>query len=422
MPKTVTLQEPTQVQERIAAIDILRGFALLGIILVNFAGSEAARTGGVDDQVRRLLGFLISSKFYTTFSFLFGLGFALQLLRARMRQSRIVPVYIRRMAVLFLIGAFHAVFIWSGDVLKYYAVMGLFLILFRNLPGKVLLIFAILSLAFEFWTYMPNSPPDRFTAMLPARHNPERQQMKDLERTLQYARLREAGQAMSLAIRSGTYGQVVESRFRFEKARSGFLGAYFWPSAFAMFLLGLYAGRRGIFHDLVGRRKFLSRVMWTVLPLALVFNLFYGYGPQIFGRLYQQMPDWASNVLYVLAGPMGSLFYISGLLLLLVKSKRWSKRLGFLRWVGRMPLTNYLMQSVVGTLVYYHYGLSLFSRLSYLHGLLLTVAVFAAQIPLSRWWLSKFEFGPVEWLWRTLTYGKFQPMRIRRLEPAEAGS
>jgi uncharacterized protein len=160
--------------------------------------------------------------------------------------------------------------------------------------------------------------------------------------------------------------------------------------------------------------------MWTALPLALGLNLYYAYGPQIFGSLYQNTPDWGTGLIYTLAGPMGSLFYISGLLLLLTKSERWVRRLGFLRWVGRMPLTNYLMQSVIGTLIYYHYGLGLMTRIGYLPGLAITMAVFALQIPLSRWWLSRFRFGPVEWLWRTLTYAKPQPMRKLEQKPAEA--
>jgi len=420
MPKVTSLPGPTQPQERILAIDILRGFALLGILAVNFHGAEVARTAGIDDEVRRLLWFLIDSKFYTTFSFLFGLGFALQLLRAKQRKTRIVPVYLRRMAVLYLIGLFHAILIWQGDVLLYYAAMGFFLILFRSLPKTLLLVFVVLSLAFEFWTYLPSSPPDRISALLPARHNPEVQQQKELERALDYVKVSKAWQNVSLKSRFGTYFQAVKARFQAWKAGIGFLSSHFWSSAFAMFLLGLYAGRRRIFHDLQGRRKFLRRMMWTTLPFALGLNLIYAYGPQILGRLYQQIPDWGFSLLYVLAGPAGSLFYISALLLLLVKSERWARRLGFLRWVGRMPLSNYLMQSIIGTMVYYGYGLGMYYRLSYLQGLLLTLAVFALQIPLSRWWLSKFQFGPFEWLWRSLTYGRPQPVLVRRKEPAQA--
>ncbi|MCJ7784082.1 MAG: DUF418 domain-containing protein [Desulfobacterales bacterium] len=420
MPKVISLPEPTQPQERIQAIDILRGFALLGILLVNFSGVEVARIGRIDDEVRRLLDFLISSKFYTTFSFLFGLGFALQLLRAQQRKTRIVPVYLRRMAVLYLIGLFHAILIWQGDVLLYYSAMGFFLILFRSLPAKLLLVFVILILAFQFWTSLPSAPPDRISDLLPARHNPEVQQQKELERTLDYVKADEAWQNLGLATRFGTYFQAVKARFQVWKANLGFWWTYFWSSAFAMFLLGLYAGRRGIFHDLAGRRKFLRRMMWTTLPFALGLNLIYAYGPQILGRFYQQIPDWGFSLLYVLAGPVGSLFYISALLLLFVKSERWVRRLSFLRWVGRMPLSIYLMQSIIGTMVYYGYGLGMYSRLSYLPGLMLTLAVFALQIPLSWWWLSRFQFGPVEWVWRSLTYGKPQPMLVRRVRSAEA--
>jgi uncharacterized protein len=319
------------------------------------------------------------------------------------------------MAVLYLIGLFHAILIWQGDVLLLYAVMGFFLILFRGLPRKLLLVFVVLCLAFEFWYFLPSGPPNRISALLPARHNPEMQQQKALERTLEFAKVSEAYQKVSQATRSGSYFQAVKARFRAWKARADFLSNYFWSSAFAMFLLGLYAGRRGIFHDLVGQRRFLRRVMWITFPFALALNLIYGYGPRILRHLYQQIPEWGFGVLWVLAGPVGSLFYISALLLLLVKSERWTRRLGFLRWVGRMPLTNYLMQSIVGTTVYYGYGLGMHSRLSYLAGLLLTLAVFALQIPLSRWWLSRFQFGPFEWLWRSLTYGRPQPMLVRRL-------
>lgn len=420
MVKATALQEPTQARERIQAIDILRGFALLGIITINFSGSEVARTGVLDDAVRRLIDFLVSSKFYTTFSFLFGLGFALQLLRARARKSRIVPVYIRRMAVLYAIGLVHAIIIWTGDVLLYYAVMGLFLILFRNLPGKVILIFALLALAFSFWTYLPSGPPARLDAYIPARHNPELQQQRVLERNFDYLKIQEAAQNLQWSLHSGTFFQAVAARFQFYKARAAFLFSYFWADAFCMFLLGLYAGKRGIFHDLAGRRKLLRRVMWTALPLALVLNLYYAYGAKIFGSLFQKMPDWGGGLIYNLAGPAGSLFYISAILLLLTKSERWMQRLGFFRWVGRMPLTNYLMQSVVGTVVYYHYGLGLLNSIGFLPGLALTLAVFALQIPLSWWWLQRFQFGPVEWVWRSLTYGKPQPMRIPRLKPAEA--
>src|SRR4030042_3486341 len=125
------------------------------------------------------------------------------------------------------------------------------------------------------------------------------------------------------------------------------------------------------------------------------------------------MPDWGNGLIYGPAGPAGSLFYTSSILLLLIRSERWVRQIGFLRWVGRMPLTNYLMQSVVGTLVYYHYGLGMLTRIGFLPGLALTLAVFAAQIPVSRWWLLRFQFGPVEWLWRAPNHMKPQTMRIR---------
>lgn len=419
MTKIISLAVPTQIHERIHAIDILRGFALLGILLINFSGAEIARTGFLDDTVRRLIVFLISSKFYTTFSFLFGLGFALQLLRAKQRERRIVPVYLRRMLALYLIGLFHAILIWSGDVLLWYAAMGFLLILFRNMPLKILLVFVILSMAFEYWTYLPSSPSMKISTLTPTIQSPEIEQQRELEKTLSYDKMREAGQNLALARKSGTYFEAVKARFQVWVADSDFLWRYFWAHPFAMFLLGLYAGRRGIFHDLARHRSLIRRIMWITLPFAVGVNLIYAYGPHILGRFYQQIPDWGFALLYVLAGPVGSLFYVSAFLLLFVKYERWLQRLRFLSWVGRMPLTTYLTQSIIGTVVYYGYGFGMYSQIGYLPGLLLTLTVFALQIPLSRWWLSKFQFGPFEWVWRSLTYGKFQRMMVREVRSAE---
>jgi uncharacterized protein len=413
MTKTTSLALPTQPLERIQAIDLLRGFALLGILLVNFVGSEVARTGPIDDEVRRLLDFFISSKFYTTFSFLFGLGFALQLLRAQARQSRIVPVYFRRMVALYIIGLFHAIIIWQGDILLMYAPMGVLLILFHRIPVKLILFVALLSFAFEYWTYLPSAPSSRISALVPARRDPETEQQRNLEKALEYNELTEAWQNVSLSTKSGTFVQAVSARYQVWKARLDLVYNFFGGTIFAMFLLGLYAGRKGIFHDLGNRQQLLRRIMWTTLPFAFSLNLLSVYGSQLLENLYQQIPQWATSLVYVLAGPAGSLFYISALLLLLVRSERWTRRLDFLRWVGRMPLSNYLMQSIVGSFVYFGYGLGLYSSLSYLEGLLLMLVLFGVQIPLSRWWLSRYQFGPFEWVWRSLTYGGPQPMLVR---------
>lgn len=409
---TRTLASPTLSGERNPVIDILRGFAVFGILLVNFPGSEASRGGAADDAVRRLLSLLVSGKFYTTFSFLFGLGFALQFLRAQSRGQRVVPVYIRRMLALFLIGLAHAVLVWQGDVLMIYAVMGLFLILFRKRSARVLLPAALLALAGEYYLWTTERP-FFVRDMVPRIVDPELEQDAELHKALAYDEIRDAGRQLRAATRSGTYTDAVVARFNFWRLSNRYLFRYIWVTSFAMFLLGMYAGRSGLLSWPPARALLVRRVMWIALPTFLVLGILTTYGPQVLGALYFKIHWKVLAVAWLVHSPAGSLFYISAIVTVLALRSQWIPKLAPLGAVGRMPLTNYLLQSVTGTLLYYGYGLGLQLKLGILSGFLLAVSVFAAQIALSRWWLGKFQFGPAEWLWRSATYGRRQPMMRR---------
>jgi len=408
---------PTPSGERNPLIDILRGFALFGILLVNFPGSDAVRSGAADDAVRRLLTILVSGKFYTTFSFLFGLGFALQLLRARSRGRRIVPVYIRRMLALFLIGLGHAVLVWNGDVLLIYAVMGLFLIPFRNCSARALLPLAALVLAGEFLISISEKP--LFVRdLVPRIANPELEQESELQNAVAFNEIRDVGRQLGAAIKSGTYLEAVIARFHIWRLSNRYLLRYIWLTSFAMFLIGLCVGGSGLIWSAsaAAHSPVVRRVMWVSLPIWLGLGVVVTYGPQVLGPLYYKIHWKLLALAWALHEPAGSLFYISAIASLLASRPHWVKKLAALGSAGRMPLTNYLLQSVVGTLLYYGYGLGLQFKLGAASGFLLASALFALQISMSRWWLSRFQFGPFEWLWRSMTYGRIQPMR-----PARAG-
>lgn len=405
-----TLSSPTPAGERIPVVDILRGFALVGILLVNFPGSEASRSGAADDVVSKLLTLFVYGKFYTTFSFLFGLGFALQLLRAQARGRRIVPVYIRRMLALFLIGLGHAILIWSGDVLLYYAVMGLFLIPFRKCSAKILLPAAALVLAGEFFLSISESP-FLVKDLVPRIANPELEQDAKLKNELAFNEIRDAGRQLRAAIKSGSYWEVVINRFEVWKLSNQYIFRYIWLSSFCMFLIGVVAGRYSLIRAAPIRTILIRRVMWTALLIWLGLGILITFGPQLLGSLYFRIHWKLLTLAWVLHAPAGSLFYISAILSILSLRPHWILKLAPLGSVGRMGLTNYLLQSVLGTSLYYGYGLNLQMKLGYLPGLLLGVAVFAFQIPLSMWWLRRFQFGPFEWLWRSLTYMKVQPLK-----------
>ena len=405
-----TLSSPTPAGERNPVIDILRGFAVFGILLVNFPGSDAARGGAADDTVRRLLSIFVSGKFYTTFSFLFGLGFALQLLRAQAAGRRVVPVYIRRMLALFLIGLGHAILVWQGDVLLVYAVMGLFLIPLRKAPAKILLSLAALVLVGEYFIWI-SEEPFRVSDVVPRVVDPQLEQETELQKTLVFNEIRDAGRQLRAATRTGSYLDAVIARFHMWRLSNQFLFRYIWLSSFAMFLIGLCAGRSGLLGSPPARPGLIRRVMWVCLPIWIGLGVLTTYGPQLLGPLYFKIHWKALTVAWVLQCPAGSLFYISAIVSLLAARAGWISKLAPLGAVGRMPLSNYLFESVAGTLLYYGYGLGLQLVLGKLSGFLLAIGVFAVQIAVSRYWLRRFQYGPFEWLWRSLTYGRFQPMR-----------
>lgn len=411
-----TLSSPTAEGERNPVVDILRGFALFGILLVNFPGTEAGRAGGADDAVRRLLSFLVSGKFYTTFSFLFGLGFALQLLRARTRGKRIVPVYLRRMLALFAIGFAHYVLIWPGDVLQVYAFMGLFLILFRNRSAKVLILAAALVLAGEYFLSVTEKP---WTVgeLVPRITNPEQEQPLELQQMMAYTDVSDASRRVGAAVRYGSYAEAVVARLDVWTLSHRFALRYIWPSAFAMFLIGMCAGRYGWLRYPLQRSSLFPRVMIVAGPVWLVLGVLTTYGPQVLGAFYHQIHWKVLTLAWILHAPAGSLFYMSTILFLLSRFPQWIARLAPLGSAGRMGLTCYLTQSIAGTFLYYGYGLGFYKSLGKLAGLLVAVVLFSLQIVVSCWWLRHFRFGPFEWLWRSMTYLKLQPMR-----PQKAGA
>ena len=174
-----------------------------------------------------------------------------------------------------------------------------------------------------------------------------------------------------------------------------------------MFLLGLYSGRRGIFQDPAAHLRFLRRVMWWGLGIGLASTVATAMA------MAQDDERWVNGALYAVGRPALCLFYAAAVTVLM-QDLRWRSRLGILSWAGRMGLTNYLLQSLIFTTVFYGYGLGWSAKSSSTRALVFAVVVFAAQTWWSKWWMQRFQYGPMEWLWRSLTYGKRQPMRVVR--------
>lgn len=400
-PATHPPIEPVKAKERIDILDILRGFAIFGILAVNIAGMAgpvwlpgytAPALPWYDELAETLVNFLALGKFYVIFSFLFGLGFSIQMSRAEEKGNDVKSFYPRRLWVLFALGLIHSTFFFIGDILRHYALLGFALMAFRKRSDKTLLIWAAVFMTIGFITLgLMGGPlagsggelPPEMAGILPMARD-----VYTNGNLLQVALFQLGASLFSFVIVFMTQGGTV----------------------MALFLLGLLAGRRQFFQRLPEHQPLLK----TLFLWGMVFGISLN-GAFI---LFAEIP-WVSTFFWTLGAPVLGGAYIAGFCLLRLNTTRakWVAPLGN---VGRMALTNYLMHSVIGALIFNGYGLGFYEQVGAAGLWGVTILIFLVQIPLSGWWLSQFRFGPMEWLWRSLTYRQRQPFRLEGKEPAPA--
>ncbi len=178
----------------------------------------------------------------------------------------------------------------------------------------------------------------------------------------------------------------------------------------AMFLLGLYGGKRKLFENSPENVALWRKVWIWGLIIGVIGNLLYVAIGESANRSIPSIELIISIIGQTFGAPALALFYMTSLALLFQREK-WQPRLTPLSYVGRMALTNYLLQTLICTTLFYGYGFGLYDKIGIAGGILLTVVIYILQIILSKWWLTRFRFGPMEWLWRSGTYLKFQPMK-----------
>jgi len=401
---------PTAKSDRHDVLDALRGFALFGIFLANirvFSGWEYLDTGQraeLSGDVYHLLDFLhlavIDGKFYTLFSLLFGIGFALQLHRLQGRGAAATRIYLRRTTILLAFGLIHLFVFWVGDILTPYALLGFILLAIRDWSDRTLLIAAGLALLAPIFGYalfwaLGSSPSlglysIAFAMMPPGAVDP----VFDL-------RMSDWGDRLQAAMAGG----VLRFGHLFDTWR--------WPKLFAIMLLGMWAGRRLV----AGRLLNNTRLLVSILILG-------GISGGIAGPILASLDGLGFNRPHSLQGffaviaytfaviPLG-LAYAAGFVLL------WRSASGILVILaapGRMALTSYLGQTVIGLGVFYGVGFGQAGLWSIQVLLGFACAVYTVQVIFSILWLRHFHYGPMEWVWRALTYGTAP--RMRRLEPA----
>jgi len=412
-----TVPAPIAPSERIVILDILRGVALLGVLVANvwlwFSGSfflfpehrEQVVRLSLDGVAFNAIGVFVSGKAATPFGFLFGLGFAMQMRRAEERGSAGVALFRRRLAVLLLIGMAHAVFLWYGDILFAYALLGFVLLLFRKRADRTLLAWAgVLLVAIPL---VIGAIP--LFMSLSGREVP-------LPDTAALDELRASALA---AFQGGDPSQVIAYNLKMLAMSYASPKAFWLLMVLGVFLLGAHAGRHRFFENVEAHRAGFRRVAVWGFAIGLPGSLALGAmriiltQENLLAEPGLMMLGTALSIIGVLPLAFG---YIAAATLL-AKRAWWHRRLAHFAPVGRMALTNYLMQTVLCLPIFYGYGAGLIGHVGAAAALLIALLIFGLQMAWSPWWLARFHFGPAEWLWRTLTYGRLQPMRIREVVP-----
>jgi uncharacterized protein len=408
------LQPP--VKHRIISIDALRGFALAGVALVHMVEQYIAGphpegfmegVNGIPDQIiQGIIGIFFTGKFFALFSILFGLSFSIQMESAQNKGQKFSGRFIWRAALLFLIGYIHQLF-YRGDILTIYAVLAPFIIPFYKVSSKWLLIIAgLIFIGIPRFIAFALFGAESVTGVHPMMDN-NHELVKNYIETISTGSL---GEVFYL---NATYGMLTKIDFQLS-----FFGRFYYT--FAYFLIGLWLGRIGIFKDLGAyAKKIKDFMLWSIGALILSAGFMiatFATAPQPIDfstwqfALGMNFMDWVSVSM--------SSIILCGFLMLYQKDS-WRKRLSFFAPYGRMALTNYVMQSVIGTFLFFGWGLGYIGQFGALICFLLGMGVIIIQTLFSKYWLKNFRYGPLEWLWRCGTYLKWQPFKRTEI-PASA--
>ena len=385
MTQRTDSQTPLQTG-RVHDVDALRGFALLGILVVNITFMASAYPGNlvddpnfsapIDAAVRFLVAALFSMKFYLLFSFLFGYSFVLQMDAAKRAGAAFVPRMLRRSLGLFVFGAGHIVLLYSGDVLTTYAVICLVLLAMHRVRDRTALLTSAIIYAFVTLSLIVSAAFLDRSMFMPSHDE---------------ALANAATQTQTML---GTPADIVGHHLSGLDLLVIQAASLQGPTALAMFLIGMIAARRGLFSTLGDRARLLRRIQMVGFAVGLPGGVVYAW-------LGADTNSWATAV-SVVSAPFLSAAYVATLIRLMHTTRgAWVR--AALAPVGRIALTNYLGQSLAGLLLFTGIGLGLAGRASPPLLLVLAAAIFILQAVLSAWWLRRHRYGPAEYLLRLFT-------------------
>ncbi|MCK0471775.1 DUF418 domain-containing protein [Halalkalibacter sp. APA_J-10(15)] len=387
---------PTKEKERLLELDVLRGIALFGILVVNMSYFSTPALladilglskgeGLLNEIVVIIVTVAFEFKFVSLFSFLFGVGFALFLSRLENKEVHARSIYRRRIRFLLVVGLIHLFFFWYGDILTLYALIAFLLPFYLNKKSRTLLVWSgallimplvllslLLLVGFDSGGSFPKVVGDMYDQALYAYAN---------------------GSAWEIFLQ-----RLVDIAMIYQ----GYI--LMAPVILGLFLLGMYAWQSRLIANAkqhIGTMKRIRNYSFCIgFPFALLSIWAQSYVDYISSPYYV-----IQYIGYSVSGPALALFYISAIYVCM-QSQRFRVIIAFFQPVGRMAFTNYLLQTLICTSLFYSYGLGLFGKIEAAAGFLLAVIIFIFQIFISRYWLSRNKMGPMEWLWRKYTYYK----------------
>ena len=400
---------PTDPGDRIVSLDVLRGFALLGILVINIWLFALPTVGtlnptlygdmsGINYAAWFVSHVFFEQKFVTLFTFLFGAGMVLFMETKERKGQPARRLHFRRTFWLLVIGLGHAYLLWYGDILVAYALCGFLLVFVRRWRPRRLLVLGLFMFALPATLYLLGGVG--YTVA-------DAETQSEIEDTVLEGFGAEAVEAEKAVFQGDWLGQV---EFRAPIVLSlqtfGFAVESFWLFG-GLMVIGMSLYKQGVLSNERSTRFYRRLFVGGAVPgLALILT----------GVWYRHAVDWDTVQVLLLARQFnhwGSLLlglaYVAGIML--VCRYAAGRVTDTLSAVGRTAFSNYLLQTVIATSIFYGHGLGLFGTLERAELLVVVVLIWAVQVPLSVFWLDRFRFGPVEWLWRTLTYGERQPMR-----------
>ena len=401
-----TTPKPASPNQRIDVLDILRGIAIFGMIIAHFASDNV--TSKADIVTDKIITLFVYDRFHTIFAILFGAGFAIQFARAKANDEKFVPRYLRRLLALFCFGLIAEIGL-GFPILVEYSICGLLLLMVRKWSTKALTITLLISIVSTHLYYAAS------TTIYLSKHSVEQFKARQKERINIFKQRREQEEMEKTTTNYLTAATIRVKKLlnRYSEPLASLLGLI--PYDFVFFLVGFLAMRLKVFeHPLKNRRLILSLmgfgiISWVltywVLPSLIPSGLQYSYpNISLIRETFNFTLRWS-----VFRDTWLSITYIGAILLLTAYSAAWMNRLKLFGWASRMALTNYMLQATIVSLLTYNYAFAVLP-FPQRYVPLLSILLFVSLVFFSRSWLTRYQYGPLEWIWRSFTYWKWQPM------------